>query len=245
MIRLGLINLDELGLHIKNVDGLFDFPQLKDDGNKWSDRNFVEAKNRLQDYQYKEKKIKLNCYVVADTGAELLSRLANIKAAISGDGLRMLVVSDYSNMAYMVRLAKTTILKPHRYFESGRNVATFSLDFIEPAAFAIKFYWDFSAVPAETQVDLNFVLSKASKTQSTDSTKQSFVDIYFNDFAYSTNLEQADYTINAYNLPHRLLPIIISGQIDSIENINITSSYPPQGISEADYFLRNGQIIAL
>lgn len=242
MIRLGQVNLNELGLRIKSVQGLYDFPSIKNDGNNWVDEDYTEALNRLKDFQYNSKKITLDCFVSGADWSALNTSILAIKAELVSDSLRMLTMSDYSNLAYMVRLAKTTIFKPHMYFKNGRSMASFKIVFEEPQAFCIKFYWDFSEVDAGTSVALSFSVKKTTKSLSLGSLNQKYVTVYFDGLGHSINLEQEDYTFNKSGIDHILMPCVITGEIDSIEDILVTGSYPAQGVVAADYFLRNGSI---
>lgn len=245
MIRLGTNNLADYGLHIKKVEGLYDWPRLKKAGNVWPNRNYNEALNRLQDYQYEGKRITLDCYVKADSYADMTYKLSQIKAAIVYNGLRMLVLDQYSTQGYMVRLVKSTLFRPHRYFLSGKSVATFKLVFEEPQPFSVKLYWNFSSIPQDMVIVMSFTITKMSKGLSMGSLEQQYVTVNFNDETSAVNLEQESYTFNGSGMPHRLLPLVITGNIDAIEQISIGTSYPVQGTAEAAYFLRNELIMEI
>jgi hypothetical protein len=158
-----------------------------------------------------------------------------------------LKLTDYSNRGYVVRLKKTTIFQPKRYFEDGKSVAAFKIVFEEPQPFNVQF----SIVRlGDTTVVTNtaITISNLFKTLSLGSDEQKYITVYFMNGATVVNLEQEDYedeglwTFNPYD-PH---PLVIIGEVDSMTDIviNIDPDLTVIGEDTADRFLRNGLIVA-
>lgn len=249
MISYGDTRLDTHGLRIKSVSGLFDWPSLKNDGNDWLDEHYLEALNRFQDFQYEPRKITLKCYVIGTSWANLQSRLNTIASNLIADGLKMLVVSDYSYRGYMVRLIKNTILAPARYYQSGNCVATFDLVFEEPQPFNIQFtlFYPEAGKPA-IETPIQITIAKTSKTTSNQSDKQQFIAVDFLGERTAVNLEQANYVLNTLYPISAMTPypFIMTGEIDSIENITVNileDDVVVYGLDTADYFIRNGAFL--
>lgn len=249
MISYGNNRLDIHGLRIKGVSGLFDWPQTKNQGNDWLDQHYTEALNRLQDFQYESRKITLKCYVLGTSWANLQTRLNTIAGNLVADGLKMLVVGDYSYRGYMVRLIKNTIFTPARYYHAGNCVATFDLVFEEPQPFSIQFtlFYPEAGKPA-LETPIQIAIAKTSKTTSGLSDKQQFIVIDFLGERTAVNLEQEDYELNTLYPISAMVPypFVITGEVDSVENISVSileEDVVVYGLDTADYFLRNGAFL--
>jgi hypothetical protein len=245
MIKLGDTYLNLLGLKIKQISGLFDFTKLKNEGIEWNDRDFNEALLRNIYYQYESRQITLDCFVAADNWTALQSRLNSISSALKFDGLRMLKVSGYSNRGYMVRLKKTTVFQPKRYFQARKSVAAFKIVFEEPQPFNVQF----SIINLTTSVvktNTAITISNADKSLSFGSDEQKYITVNFMGVSEEVNLEQENYEFNTLTTfgPGIYEPLVITGEIDNMTNIGITidSSLTLIGTDTADFFLRNGSI---
>lgn len=238
MIRLGVNKFQNL--IISDIDGLWNFPSLKNEGTEWGDEDYTEALSRNLDFQYESRIITLSCFVYGADWTELKSRINTIISYLKYDGLRMLVLSDHSNRGYMVRVSKSTIFDPTKYFAAGKCVAEFKIIFEEPQPFNVQFSYIFEA----DQGTINFSISKTSKTHSTASDKQQFITVNWLSLSTDKNLEQEDYIASgmfpfSQGIPY---PVVVTGEIDALESISITAATEPVGLGTADYFLRNGSI---
>jgi len=247
MIKLGGTRLDLNGLRIKQVKGLHDFPQLKTDGAVWSDVHYTQPLNRLIDFQYKSRKITLDCFVVASNWSAMQTRLNNIATALVYDDLRMLVLSDYSYRGYMVRLKKSTLMKPARYYQSGKSVAEFKLVFEEPQPFNVQ--WTFIYPPSKLESLIDFRIIKMTKSLSYGSDEQQYIRVCFNNEITDINLEQEDYVKQTImpvtgGIPY---PVVVLGELDMVQDISIQVNEPTgsevTGLDTAAYYLRNGLIV--
>jgi hypothetical protein len=246
MIKLGSTFLNTLGLQIsKPPSGLFDFPKLKNEGTEWNDRDYNEALGRDIYYQYESRQITLDCFVASDNWASLQNSLNNIAVALKYDGLQLLKLTNYSNRGYVVRLKKTTIFQPKRYFEAGKSVASFKIVFEEPQPFNAQF----SIVrlnDGATATNAAITISDTLKSFSFGSDDQKYITVYFMGNSTVVNLEQEDYVDDGLKVfaPYVPEPVVILGEIDSMTEVRVTVD--PEltliGTDTINYFLRNGRM---
>jgi len=242
MIWFDNFEWEENGLRISDVKGLFDFPELKNHGIDWKDRDYIQPNSRLQDYQYGSRKITLDCFMVKNTWDELQLEIEGMIVFFSTSGLKMMVLPSFSNRGYMVKLEKSTLFKPNKLFRNGKCVAEFKLQFEEPQPFNVQFSFVY---PTTGQVSLDFTIERRFKSLSSGSTDQQFVTINFKGTTTEINLEQADYHFSnvisvVAGVPY---PLVITGEIDSMDLIDLTSAgVVPVGIDTANLFIRNGEI---
>lgn len=241
MISYGNYNLENMGLRIKSVKGLFDFPQLKSHGVEWDDEDYIQPHNRIIDYQYGPRKITLDCYMKGDSWSQLRSRLYGLKNWITSiPRLKMLVLTDYSTRGHMCYLQKDTILKPVRYYENGKSVALFKLTFEEPQPFNVQltFINTLSSLTTAT-----ITVMKLSKSLDLGSDKQRYINAYIGSVHRQANLEQENLELSFTFNPGQPTPFIITGEVDSIERIGLSISgtgIEVYNVDTANYFLRNG-----
>ena len=239
MVKLGTTDMSALGLRLKEASGLFNFPPPKQKGNDWPDEDYLEALTRNVDWHFGPRTITLDCFVTGDTWADINGALNNISTAIKYDGLKMLFMEHYSYRGYMVRLAQTTIYKPHFYMVDGINAASFRLVFEEPQPFNFQLvFYEGQISGGSLQLDL--VIAKLSKDLSLNSDSQQFVTVHTPAASIDVNLEQDDYDETLTLTEAEWLQVVITGDIDAIEDITVSAPVEPREI--ADYFLRNGTV---
>jgi hypothetical protein len=244
MIKLRNTDLESLGLHVSKVSGLWDFPPLKQTGTDWSDADYTEVSTRLIDYQYEARTITLDCFVYGNTWGDVNTKLSNLRAELTdalGYGLRMLLMPAYTLRGHLVQLAKTTVFEPYRYFENRQCVAKFKIVFIEPQPFNVQWTYLFET---SGQQALSIVVRKAGTSQSYFASSQRFVTVHLPGSSQSINLEAGVFEwANTISVTAgEPLPIVITGNIDSIQTIEITSNIEPIGLDAAQYFVRDGSI---
>jgi len=233
------------GLRVSKVSGLYDFPGIKNEGTDWTDEDYTEVLNRLIDFQYESRKITLECYCYAASWADLDAMMLDLIGWLDYDGLKMLIMTEYSNRGYMVRLNKSTIFNPYRYFEAGQSVAKFTIVFEEPQPFNVQFSFFYPDDKFEQLIEVN--VSKTSKSLSLGSTEQQFATVHFMEDSTEVNLEQEDFDYSELYPVVELLPypLIITGDVDAVEDITIGATVAPIGVAVAELFLRNGTITIL
>lgn len=241
MVFLGNTSLDNYFITVSGVSGLWDFPKLKNQGIDWLDSDYTDVLNRLQDFQYESRMITLDCFIHGNSWDQLNSRIDAITPFLIYDGLRMLQLTDHSKRGYMVRLVKSTIFEPITYFSNGQSIASFKLQFEEPQPFNVQFAMAYTYSKFEREISIS--IKKLSKSLNLSSDKQQFITVDFLDTHTEVNLEQADYVLNtAYPVQTMSYPFIITGEVDAMEDITISTDIEPIGLDTANLFLRNGQI---
>lgn len=237
MIKIGNTDLSTYGLylHKNGHNGLFDFPSLKQEGTDWKDQDYIELSSRNIDYHYNSRTITLDCFVIASSWSDLNTKLNNIRTALIFDDLKCLSIPSVTNRGYMVYLSKTTLANPYRYFKNESCIADVKLIFEEPQPFNFQVYYN---AALGTQA-VSITISKGSKTLNTDSDKQRFITVWWNDTKTGVNLEQADFTLTT-TVTSGIKQLIVTGEIDDIESITIDVN--AKGKTEGAYYLRNGVI---
>ena len=246
MIRLGTTDLTALGLLLKKApEGLWDWPKLKTEGVNWPDSHYTEALSRAIDYQYEARTISLDCYAYAHSWTALKIKIDNLVAALTFDGLKMLCPTAHSKRGYMVRLVRSTLFKPNRYFVNNTCVAEFTIQFEEPQPFNIQFY--FEEPTTVTLPEFSLSINNMDKSLSIASDGQKFVTFSFMGESQEINIEQDRYRYNGSltftgGVPY---PVVITGEVDALQSTAITASLTPKGIDLANLFLRHpyGQLI--
>lgn len=241
MTYLGTYSFENRYVTVSKVSGLWDFPSLKKQGTDWLDSDYIDVLTRNEDFQYESRTITLDCFIVGENWDNLQSRIDLFAAILMYDGLRMLHLPNISNRGYMVRLDKSTLFEPITYFSNGQNIASFKLQFEEPQPFNIQFAMAYQYSKFEREI--NIQISKTSREQSLNSDGQQFITVDFLDNHQEANLEQSDYILNTgYPVSTMNYPFVITGEIDSIEDIEISTDVEPIGLATANLFMRNGQI---
>ena len=242
MILDGFYDLKNLyGLQVKNVDGIYDWPKLKNAGTDWPDSDYIDILNRFQDFQYESRLITVDCVLIGVSWSDLGSKLTRIRTLlVSGVGLKMLVLPGWSVRGFMVRLNKSTLMRPRTYFQDGKTAASFSLVFEEPQPFNFQFSFLYETAGLN---DISFTISKLSSTHSYKSDEQKFITVNYGYVSDAWNLEEGAYElVGSMNLGANIpYPIIITGNIDSIEDLSISAN-GVVGLDVADFFLRNGSV---
>ena len=145
----------------------------------------------------------------------------------------------------MCRLSNSTVINPNFYQSGNKKFAEFKLVFEEPQPFNAQFSMK---VINNDELSLSLNISKSLKSASIGSTNQKYITVDFIYFKESINLEQESYSrMIDYNLEEgRVYPLIITGEIDAIDDFHIDISYSGvelYGLDTLTYYLRNASIV--
>lgn len=230
---------------ISNIEGLYSFPAPKTTGTDWMDENGTEHTNRLIDYQYGVRRIIVDCVISAANWTLLNQKIENVKGSITGNmsinGALLMSLPGYSTRGYVVKLSRGIEVSPVKVFRSSRSVAIMRIHFEEAQPFNIQFSLVYSTAGIK---NISCRIQKTSKGLSFGSTAQQFVSVYFGNQVYEVNLEQEALQIYTTLNPEvgQYYPLVITGEIDAIEDIFININATIVGLEVADLFLRNGEI---
>jgi hypothetical protein len=246
MIKLGANTFNDI--KVLSADGLYDWPKIKEEGTDWIGDDFKEASTRVVDYQYRSRIIKLECLVAKDSWSDLQTWISEFSWFLPVDPLLLLVIPDYSKRGYMVRLKNTTIFEPRISDVNNRTIATFTLIFEEPQPMNIQFSF-YSDINVSSPPGATLSIANLSKSASLDSTKQKFITVDTMSMCEEVNLEQEDCSLPLNYFLHAGVPfpVIITGEIDNIEDVNIdvggVGGENIINLESANLFLRNGSIL--
>lgn len=82
---------------------------------------------------YKERSISLDCYIMADSAVDLVTKFnAFSSAMLSVTGLVPFTVTINTTQVYSGNVYASSISELNKTFEEGKNVGTFTLTIIEP-----------------------------------------------------------------------------------------------------------------
>ena len=129
----GITVLKEFGIGVNQTSGILDLLKKKQAfKHSWSDRNgddyFVES----QDILYEPRRIKLDCWVVASSGAEFENRIQRFVNLIDRPYLRTLEFSNIDRPFMVYNSGGSSIRILTNGLRTGKNVGSFSIEFIEP-----------------------------------------------------------------------------------------------------------------
>lgn len=154
------IDLKTYGVRVADTSGLLDIPKMKKPLSvNWPDRHGEQVD--LSQVLFEPRDITLNCYMMASSRSEFLTRVNEFAATVlMSPGLKQLIVI-YDNskpLAYMVYFPDGLDIKRSTRWHAARQTGVFQLKLREPEP--VKRVLRFSALTGNMQVSLAFTSIK-------------------------------------------------------------------------------------
>lgn len=123
--KLGLAKFETYGVYVAKSSGLFDVPEIEDEGYDWLDENGKSYWVDFADLNISDRQIVLNCWITASSYANLTTNIGLFFTAITGKA-PLTLTTPYGDITNVILLDEVPVIRETNYVAT-QQAGTFSL----------------------------------------------------------------------------------------------------------------------